>query len=187
LKLVIRTKSFPDHKGIPGHQGGSLPKIQGMQRNLPFPEITVEQDQNHFTVPCEGTEDIDYSNAQDWIWHENGSRMVQPNWFHEIKRPTPAEMEQIKTIVKAEQGSLDQEHNTNSAYDSYEYVRLWKGKDYIAQRRIVVSKDYPTDVIAWTDGLFCRCPYCKGPTLEPDWEKVYNACDSCGIEYILKE
>jgi hypothetical protein len=24
MKFIIRTKSFPDHKGIPGHQGGSL-------------------------------------------------------------------------------------------------------------------------------------------------------------------
>jgi hypothetical protein len=24
--LIVKLKSFPDHKGIPGHQGGSLPK-----------------------------------------------------------------------------------------------------------------------------------------------------------------
>jgi hypothetical protein len=26
MKAVIRLKSFPDHRGIPGHQGGSLPE-----------------------------------------------------------------------------------------------------------------------------------------------------------------
>lgn len=27
MKAIVRFKDFPDHKGIPGHQGGSLPRI----------------------------------------------------------------------------------------------------------------------------------------------------------------
>jgi hypothetical protein len=182
MKAIVRLKDFPGHKGIPGHQGGSLPK--GAE--------AAPADKYHVDMPA-SYQNIDFSNPQvNIVNNGNIDNSTEPPYvikngaLNRIVRAHGNDLEVMKEIAKNEKEFYDNPNSTGP--DNHIEVRLFKSSGWygIQYTSFDVNSDGSVKYQnSWVDD-FSRCPICKYPTTSPDQEQAYHACDTCGIEYVYE-
>lgn len=183
MKAIIRLKDFPGHKGIPGHQGGSLPKDASVapagKYDVDFLPTVRYIDFSNPSVSIADNPNIDNSDDPPYI--------IKNGTLNRISRAHGYDLEVMKEIAKSEKEFYDNPYSTGP--DEHTEVRLFKANDWYGIQYVsfYVNKDGSVEEnLSWVED-FSRCPVCKYPTLSPDQEKAYNSCDTCGIEYTYEE
>jgi hypothetical protein len=183
MKAIVRLKYFPGHVGIPGHQGGSLPRgadsVPTEKYHVELPGNLKAIDYSHPTVNIANNPNIDNSKEPPYV--------IKTGTLKRITRAHGTDLEVMKEIAKDEQDFYDNPNSTGS--DNHIEVRLFKGSDFygLQYTSFDLNPDGTVyDSISWTED-FSRCPVCGYPTLSPDEEQAGSSCNTCGVDYEFEE